>query len=544
MPIGQISGVASGIDWQETISLIMQIESQPMLLLEARKDTYQEKLEAWQSINSKLLSLKSTMEGMDELDELLTKAVSSTDTTVATASATSAAISGSYTLEVNQLALSDKQTHEGFVDENTTAVHSGPGNATFSYDYAGESYSVTVAAGTTLAGLAAAINNDVDNPGVTATILNDGSGTDAYHLVLTGETGAINEITNISETLDNFTNVFTETQTAQDAQIRVDGYPSAPDWILSSTNEVTDVISGVTLNLLSANPDETIAISITEETDAVKDKIQEFVDAYNEIISLINLNTRYEESQEGEEEGTAGPLFGDSRVVGIKNNLQTIIASLIPGIQDNALYQSLSEIGVKSGTGGLLSIDDSKLSDALEDDFDAVGNLFAFSSSSTSNNLTYFLRTEETQGGVYDVVANYDASGQLTSATINGNEAQIDGNYIIGMDGNPEAGLRIKFTDPGGGAGSIGAEVRVGTGSAVQIANSASFLTDPIDGTVHYAQEGIEDTIENLNEQILKWEDRLDRTQQQLEREFLAMEILINQLQGVGNYLSAMLSGL
>jgi len=474
------------------------------------------------------------------MNELLKKAVSSTDTTVATASATSEAITGSYTVEVNQLALSDKQTHEGFVDENSTAVHDGPGDATFSYDYAGESYSITVAAGTTLAGLAAAINNDIDNPGVTATILNDGSGTStAYHLVLTGETGASNAIENISSTLDNFSSVFSETQTAQDAQIRVDGYPPDPDWILSSTNEITEVISGVTLNLISANPGETITISVTNDTDATKDKIQEFVDAYNEVIALINLKTKYDAETE-----TTGILFGDSSVISIKNDLQSAISSAIPGQLSNAPYSNLSAIGIESGSGGMLSVDDSKLSDALEDNFTEVGELFALQTTSTSNNLSYFYSTSETLGGVYNIVANYDASGQLTSATINGNEAQIDGDYIIGMDGNPEAGLRILFTDPGNGPGSISAEVRFITGAAVQVENRVEFLTDPVDGTVHYAQEGIQDTIDNIEEQIERWEERLAKKQEQLEAQFLQMEILVGQLQTQGNFISAMLSGM
>ena len=540
MPTAQVTGLSSGIDWQETISLIMEVESQPMVMLEERKDNYQQKLEAWQEINSKLLSLKSTMESMNEMNELLKKAVSSTDTTVATASATSEAITGSYTVEVNQLALSDKQTHEGFVDENSTAVHDGPGDATFSYDYAGESYSITVAAGTTLAGLAAAINNDIDNPGVTATILNDGSGTStAYHLVLTGETGASNAIENISSTLDNFSSVFSETQTAQDAQIRVDGYPPDPDWILSSTNEITEVISGVTLNLISANPGETITISVTNDTDAAKDKIQEFVDAYNEVIALINLKTKYDAETE-----TTGILFGDSSVISIKNDLQSAISSAIPGQLSNAPYSNLSAIGIESGSGGMLSVDDSKLSDALEDNFTEVGELFALQTTSTSNNLSYFYSTSETLGGVYNIVANYDASGQLTSATINGNEAQIDGDYIIGMDGNPEAGLRILFTDPGNGPGSISAEVRFITGAAVQVENRVEFLTDPVDGTVHYAQEGIQDTIDNIEEQIERWEERLAKKQEQLEAQFLQMEILVGQLQTQGNFISAMLSGM
>jgi flagellar hook-associated protein 2 len=549
MPTAQVTGLSSGIDWQETVQLMMQIESMPMVMLEDKKDGYQAELNAWQTINTNLLSLASIMEGMDELDELLVKAASSTDTDVATATADASAAPGSYSLEVNQLAQNHKLIHEGFADNNTTAVHNGPGDGTFTYTYAGDTYNVTVPSGSTLVELVELINDDIDNPGVNATILNDGGDTNPYHLVLSGETGADNVIT-VTGTTDNFSLNYDISQTAQDAHIKVDGYPVTPDqWITSETNEVTDIIAGVTLTLMSANPGQTINITVTNDLEGAKEKISEFVTAYNEIVSLINYNTKYEPPEESEEEGenewgTAGPLFGDASAIGIKGDLQAIISSVIPGLEDGALYQSLGAIGVELTSGGLLSIDDSKLTDALEEDYQAVGEVFAFSSSSTNNNLSYFFRTEATQGGIYNIVANYDASGQLTSATINGNTAQIDGNYIIGMAGNPEEGLRIEFTDPGGGAGSISAEVRLSTGAAVQIANRTSFLTDPIDGTVHNAMEGIEDTIENIDKQIQRWERRLETKQEQLEAQFMQMEILIGQLQSQGNYVSAMLSGM
>ncbi len=388
MPTAQVTGLASGIDWQETVSLMMQIESQPMVLLEDRKDSYQMKLEAWQTINSNLLSLKSLMDGMNEQDEILKKAASSTDTSIATAIATTSAATGSYSLEINQLAQSDIWTHDGFTDENTTAVNNTGSTQTFMYTVDSTTYTINVPDGATLAELAELINDDVDNPGVQATILNDGSGTaTAYHLQLTGQTGLSNAITIEDGSLDNFDNDdfgVGPTQSAQNAQFKINGYPTA-SWLESDSNEVTDSISGVTLNLKSTNAGETINITITNDTAAVKTKIEEFVNAYNEAVALIDLKTNYDEQNE-----IAGPLFGDGNAIGIKGDLQAIIASAVPGLADDARYKSLSEIGVEFGENGLIEIDDSKLSDALDEDFLAVGDLFAFSSSSTSNDLQFF----------------------------------------------------------------------------------------------------------------------------------------------------------
>ncbi|HEX7344314.1 MAG TPA: flagellar filament capping protein FliD [bacterium] len=534
----QVTGLASGIQWQQTIEMIMQIESQPMVALEQRKEDYQAKLAAWQNINSKLLALKTTMDQMNELDEILSKAAESSDETVLTATASSSAATGSYAILVNQLALNDKWTDDtGVADMNETELTSTA--ATFTYSYGGDEVIVEVPAGTTLVELVQIINNDVNNPGVTASILNDGTGTDPYHLILSGDdTGLANAISGIAETLDNFSPTFINTQIAQNAQIRVDGYPPT-EWIESDSNEITDVIQGITIQLNTTSATE-VTISVTNDTDAAKEQIEAFVSAYNEVVGLINLNVAY--NAETEE---AGVLFGDSTAIGIKGDLQSVLAATIPGLASDAFFQSLSEIGIKSGTGGLLSITDSDLEEALTDDFDAVGELFAFSSSSTSNYLTYFYSQPETQGGVYTVEAFYDASGNLLdTTTINGHPVQIDGDYIIGLDGYPEEGLRIKFTNPGGGAGSLTAEVCIAKGAAQQISDRVSFLTDPIDGTVHFAQEGIENTIESIDDQIADWETRLEAIQAQLEREFLAMEMTISQLQGQGNYISAMIGNL
>ncbi|MCX6639282.1 MAG: flagellar filament capping protein FliD [bacterium] len=543
MATSSVSGLASGIDWQSTITMLMQIAHQPVDLLELRKETYDNKLSAWSTISSKLSELKSMTESMDSLGEMLTKTATSSDTTVLSATANSGASTGSYSVLVNQLAQAAKITHDdGFADLNSTAVQTS-GTGHFVYVYEGVSHSVDVAAGTTLNELVALINNDVNNPGIAATVLNDGGASNAYHLVLTGETGAAHTLTidTTGTDLNNFTNAFTQTQNQQDAQIKVDGYPPDPtQWITSATNAVTGVITGVTLNLKSADPANTITVTVANDNSAVKAKIQSFVDAYNSTVGLINYKTSYDP-----ETKVSGDLFGDASAIGIKGELQSIIASTIPGLLDNALYNSLSEIGVKSGSGGLLSIDSAKLDDALEENFDAVGEIFAFSSSSSSNNLSYFTKTTSTLGGIYNISASYDAAGNLLdTTTINGHPVEIEGGYIIGKDGYPEAGLRIAFTNPGGGPGTLNAEVRLATGSAVELFNKIDFLIDPYDGTVHYAQQGIEDTISNIDDQISSWDARLAITEEQYKKEFTAMETLISQMQSQGNYISAMMSQL
>ena len=115
------------------------------------------------------------------------------------------------TLQAGQdkgVAQAAKETHSGFADADATAVTNGA--AAFSYTYNGRQTTVSVSGGTTLTGLMNLINTDPANPGVTASIINDGTGlATAYHLVLTGNSaGAAYQITSINHTLDHFSGAF------------------------------------------------------------------------------------------------------------------------------------------------------------------------------------------------------------------------------------------------------------------------------------------------------------------------------------------------
>ena len=106
-------------------------------------------------------------------------------------------------------AKSEKEVHAGFSDEDTTAITSTDG--TFSYSFAGNTIpALQISSGATLKDLKDAINSDSNNPGVEASIINDGTGNaNAFHLVLTSKkSGSAFKIENISHTLDNFSSSF------------------------------------------------------------------------------------------------------------------------------------------------------------------------------------------------------------------------------------------------------------------------------------------------------------------------------------------------
>ena len=285
------------------------------------------------------------------------------------------------------------QTHSGFVDANTTAVTSTSG--TFSYTYGGVTRDISIAANGTLTTLRDLINNDEENPGVTAIILNDGSGlSTAYHLQLVGNnSGSMYQIENISHTLDNFAKDgttgygFSQTQRAQNAMLKVDGFPTdADEYIQRTSNSIGDIINGVTLNLMSAG---TTNISITTDTEAIKAKIESLVDALNGVLDYVKAMMARVESGD---QGYTGPMIGNYGFQIVQQRINSILSAPVAGlIGGTDTYTHISQIGIRTEDDPIKwasgdneyaipsrrwSIDSTALDNALNNNLDAVAALF------------------------------------------------------------------------------------------------------------------------------------------------------------------------
>lgn len=276
------------------------------------------------------------------------------------------------------LAQVEQRVHSGFSDL-TTAVTTAA--ATFSYTYEGVETTLDVAAGTRLQSLAALINNDSNNRGVRASIVNDGtSSSTAYHLVLTGrQTGAEHTITGISGTLDNFdTNdaAFETTQRATDAMLKVDGFPSASwEYLQRSSNSISDVLGGITLNLRGAG---TAVVTVADNQAAMKANIETFVNSLNFLMDYIRDETKYIP-----ETGEKGVMIGNYTYSMVWS---TISDKLTPTglIGGEDAYTALAQIGIKTDDVQLSDgrwvrkwvVDESLLDQALSADPEAVARLF------------------------------------------------------------------------------------------------------------------------------------------------------------------------
>lgn len=390
MPIaGTITsqGVGANIDLAGILTQLMAIERIPLDRLEAKVTNYDARISALGSIKSSLSSVQSALAGLTDGTSILANAATSSDTSLLTATGTTAAVAGNYTItEIDKLAQSQKLVATGQADQ-TVAIGLG-GATTLTIDLGttvGAAFTpnadpqfVVNLDGTnnTLEGIRDAIN-DADG-GVTATIVNDGGAT-PYRLVLSSTNSGADESMRIVVageadlvTLLNYDPAgaknLTENVIAQDAQFKVDGIA-----ITKSSNTVTDVISGVTLNLLAVDAAASVNISVSQDTASAKTAVEDFVKSYNDLREEIKKHIASGSSDDDDD--VAGAFAGDYGTRQILDSVRDILTQAPTGIVGD--YQNLSSIGVSFQTDGSLAVDTAELDAAILTDSDNVAELFS-----------------------------------------------------------------------------------------------------------------------------------------------------------------------
>jgi flagellar hook-associated protein 2 len=369
------SGLATSIDTSSIVSKLMELERAPETILTSQKTKMQSQVDAYNALSTALTSLQSLMKGMNTADTFAAKTASLADSSVAAATATSSAQTGSHTLVVTSLAksqtlISESSTNTGYASRSAQNFGTGTFTITNTAD-SGNPVTVSIdSTNNSLQGIAAAINASGAN--VNASVVNDGSGT-PYRLAIIGkDTGTYSVTSSLTGgTYDAPT--FAEKVSASQAVFQLDGID-----MTRATNTVTDALTGVTLNLLGTTSNAAgTSITIGNDTDAVTTKINNFVSSYNNVMNLINTDTAYDSTT-----STAGVLLGDSTIRTVLDTLRTTLTAQLSGATGS--FSSLSDIGINSDAHtGLLSVDSSTLSNALSSDFGSVTSLFT---QNTGNN--------------------------------------------------------------------------------------------------------------------------------------------------------------
>jgi flagellar hook-associated protein 2 len=366
------TGIGSGLNISAIVSaLTTSFGAAQTNELSTEQTTLNAQVSAFGTFSSALDTLQATLSTLEDPSQLAGYDATVADNTIASATTSSDAVPGTYSLEVQNLATAASLTSNAFA---TAASAVGTGTLTIAVGSA--STSITIGSGdNTLAGIASAINSASNNPGVTASVISTSGGA---RLVLSGtSTGAANAITvtqsggdgGLSSLVYDPTNDITnlsQTQAAQDANFTLNGYPAT-----SSNNLVSGAITGVTLDLLgtsAANTPTTLTVSADPSTASTS--ISTFATAVNGVISAIQSLTGYDASTQ-----TAGPLNGNATLESFQNQLENILDTVKLGNNTGGIA-SLADLGITADANtGQLDTDSTTLTNALTANLTAVGNL-------------------------------------------------------------------------------------------------------------------------------------------------------------------------
>ncbi len=243
----------------------------------------------------------------------------------------------------------------------------------------------------------------------------------------------------------------------------------------SDANTLDSVLTGVTIDLHSASTDP-VQLTISRNNTQIETDIQALVDAFNDVTARIKTQTRYDE-----ESGARGPLLGDGTVLALRSALFSEIRGQNEGFQDT--FNNLASVGITVGEGAKLTFNRDRFREALDEDPDAVRDLFT-------------RRTIDPNSGAFEV----------EGVTVN----------------DPNA--TTEFTE---------------LGLVVKLEEFANRYISSIDGV--FASKN-----DSLDRQITLQQDRIDFINLKLEsrrvilgRQFLAMEQAIGQLQTMNSTLSS-----
>lgn len=553
------SGLGSSVDFSSIIEKLVSVESARITQYNNWKQEWTDKITALQTLNSKLTDFNTAVAAMDTPSKFQGKVANSSNTSVLTVSASTTATTGTHQVLVNQMAQNDIWVHGGVTDL-TTAINNSGSAQTFAFTYAGGSaVSVSVNSGATLSDLVTAINSSGANQGVSASILDMGSSAPAgtrYRLMLQGkDSGASNAITiDPSTTLDGTgggvdfrSATFTESQVAQNAQVRVDGYPPG-SWIERSNNVITDVIPGVSLSLLNTSPTTPVQVTINDDTSTMQKNIESMVEKYNDVISYIKEQTKYDTTS-----GASGILQGNYAVEIVKTELNAIGTGNAPGFLDpNDPYLNLSKIGITtdsdqtSPTFGQLLIDSSTLSTAITNNPQAVvnvmSNYFKGVSDDATGIITYYSSIPGiTKAGVFNVSATV-SGGVLTGGTINGNPATVSGNTLNGQNGFPEYGLAVSVNTAVNGVYNGTVRLQLGINGA--FSDKLADLLNVTSGPVNILINNYNDIVSGIDSKIETEQTRISNLRYRLTQQFARVDTILSTLNQQSEYLTQQLAKL
>lgn len=530
------------VDWDALIAAQVATKTAQATTISTNITANEAKISAYQNLQSLLGTLSTDT---DSLSDSIVNSLSSsaygaraaTITSTGDVSASAAlsmsigngAVTGDHSLTISQIAEAQKVLGSAVSDQTAQLGYAG----TFSLGLAGgASADISVTSGMSLVDLADAINAQTSTTNVQASVIQVSS-TD-FEMVLSATNDNADIVTSsvsgddvmnklgVTDSSGGFANVL---QDAQAANFTLDGVP-----ITRNTNDITDVVSGVTFNLLQTTPaGAAVDISIEPDTSSITTALQTFVTTYNAFRDFVA------GQQTLDSDGTvdsASVLFGDGTMRDITTQMEQALNSSIGGM-------SLSDLGLSFDEKNDLVLDTSALSTTMTNSLDGVISLLANRVSPSSSNLAV-VNIGSSVPASFTLDLAVDGSGNLTSASVGGDSSlfSVSGNSIIGQSGTIYAGMA--FTYSGSTAQSIA--INTTAGIAAQINSIANSSSNTSTGTIQGVISNLQTQDDSMQTQINDINSRAAVYKDMLTAQYAQYQSAISSSDSMLDYLSALLN--
>ncbi len=214
---------------------------------------------------------------------------------------------------------------------------------------------ISVSAGESLDTLATQINALGLN--LAANVVKD---SDGAHLSLVSSNGS-----NVTVSSDPALSL-TQSNVGKNAQLSVDGVP-----VVSSSNTISGAIPGITLNLGGIPASNQVTLQVASNTSQITSTLSQFVKDYNSALSLVNAQFTYSASTSSQ-----GALGSDAALRSLQSALLGLTAYTTASASGSSAPYSLASLGISVNNDGSLSLDATRLNQALTSNPDAVQNFF------------------------------------------------------------------------------------------------------------------------------------------------------------------------
>ncbi|MBL0552439.1 flagellar filament capping protein FliD [Aeromonas caviae] len=370
------AGAGSGIDLESVISASLNArKAQLQQPITTKKTNTQITLSGVGQLKSAIASYVTTLKDMAKTDAFNKRAVNITqdkDNPILKVESKAGSSNGQYNITVNKLATTSK--FEGTFDSSTDALITEDGTLTFK---AGDkTFSVDVKVGDSLQSVRKKINNNGDNFGLTANIINTSDG--KAKLVMdsgVSGTGKDLQISGSTPGLSGFVSALQQVgDPASDAEIEVDG-----NKLTSATNTFDGTIMGLKLTILRESDKDADGnaksnkVDVTTDKNGIKTMVKSFIDGYNTLVSKADALGKRNSIVAGQSKDDGGALAGDSVTRSVVNQMSSI---LITPSDNSNVFDTIFQLGIKMDNKGVLSLDSEKFDEALDKNFEQVVAIF------------------------------------------------------------------------------------------------------------------------------------------------------------------------